>query len=157
MKEPRILIVDDSKFDRMMLTKSFSQADDVSVLTEAESAADALSKLNEEEFDAIFLDIRMPGENGFCVLRNVRSRMDSTWPLVFMMSSSSHPDDVREAYSSRATAYLTKPNGIAEVREIANSCLGLIRGAAGTTHAKCIEWAPDVQRSLEGGQPGLHA
>lgn len=139
MTHPKILIVDDSTLDRMLLTKAVSQERENANLSEAMSATEALKKLGEDEFDAVFLDINMPGENGFSVLRNLRQQKKSSWPLVFVMSSSSHPDDVEEAYSSNATAFIAKPSSLSELRSVTNACLRLLQD---TTAVHCSTGGP---------------
>ncbi len=142
----QILIVDDSPFDRMMLRRAFTGKDkqtvtlrpqtpsDVSV-SEADSAAQAVTMLDDAVYDAIFLDINMPGESGFTVLDAVRGRADGHWPLVFMLSGSQAPEDVTRAYAAQATAFLRKPGDIDEVRGLAQTCLALIRDVSLPTHS----------------------
>ena len=127
MREPKILIVDDSKIDRMILKRAFDKIVDNSIeLTEAADALSALQTIGSTEFDAIFLDVNMPGHNGFHVLKSLRASRSGTWPLVFMYSSSEHPDDVKQAYDEQATSYLRKPTEFSQVRDLVTSCVSLI-------------------------------
>ncbi|MEW9918775.1 response regulator [Marimonas sp. MJW-29] len=132
MRQARILIVDDSQIDRMILRRAFDKADLNTVdLEEAEDAVSAIATLDRSDFDAIFLDVNMPGENGFHVLRSLREKRARTWPLVFMYSSSDHPDDIELAYREKATAYLCKPSEFSQVKDMMTDCVSLISRAAG--------------------------
>lgn len=131
MRQLKILVVDDSKVDRMCLQRAFRKFDSYTVLAEeAVDATSAVRVLEKESFDAMFLDINMPGENGFHVLRTLRGKGQGTWPLVFMYSSSNHPDDVATAYQESANAYLCKPMSFAEVQALAGHCLAIIDGVS---------------------------
>lgn len=128
MADMQILIVDDSDFDRMILNRAFAATGEGGVaLTEATNAASAIELLGDVAFDAVFLDVNLPGETGFAVLDCIRKMKLRTWPFVFMLSSSSHPDDIQQAYASMATAYLTKPADLETLRDVATTCLSLIR------------------------------
>lgn len=130
MQTTNILIVDDSLVDRMSLRRALTKsgAEDLHLM-EAADAASALEIMSQARVDAVFLDINMPGENGFYVLRQLREAAQNTWPLVFMYSSSNHPDDVAEAYHGLATAFLCKPDDTATIRQMASSCITMIRHA----------------------------
>lgn len=131
MRQARILIVDDSQIDRMILRRAFAKADIKSIeLEEAEDASSAIETLDRLEFDAVFLDVNMPGENGFHVLRSLRQKRPKTWPLVFMYSSSDHPDDVALAYQEKATAYFCKPTEFGQVKDMMIDCISLISRAS---------------------------
>ena len=131
MARSRILIVDDSEIDRMMLRRAFGKLEiGLPELEEAKDANSAIACLGDHHFDAIFLDVNMPGEDGFFVLRWLRRAQPRTWPLVFMYSSSDHPDDVAQAYDGQATSYLCKPSDFDSIRLLMGDCMGLIDKAA---------------------------
>ncbi|KIN61217.1 putative response regulator [Sulfitobacter noctilucae] len=128
MAASKILIVDDSTVDRMIMRRAFDKAEITEVeLEEAPDAMAALTCLSETDFDAVFLDINMPGENGFHVLRSVRENRETSWPLVFMYSSSEHPDDVARAYAENATGYLCKPTEFEQIKKQLVDCIGLLK------------------------------
>ena len=128
MSFTRILIVDDSSIDRMIMRRAFSKARIEGIeVEEAQDACTALAHLSATDFDAVFLDINMPGENGFHVLRAMRAERAASWPLVFMYSSSEDPDDVSRAYSENATGYLCKPIGFEQIKAQLVGCMGMIK------------------------------
>ncbi len=77
---------------------------------EAESAEDgetALERLNNNAFDAVVLDVMLPGINGFEVARAMRSRSDYT--PVLMLTALGNPQDVLKGFEAGADDYLPKP------------------------------------------------
>ncbi len=123
MSDKRVLIVDDCSLDRMVLQRAFGKLDgDPVSLCEAENAETAIAAIEENLFDAVFLDINMPGHDGFHVLRSARRRYPQTPPLIFMYSSSGHPDDVTLAYDQGATEYIRKPDDLAGIDAVVTRC-----------------------------------
>jgi len=105
-KKLRILVVEDTvelnMLICMMVNKSGNMwADGVY------GGKEALEALNEERFDAILLDITMPGMSGLEVLKYIRLR-DQTIPVV-MCTAMSNYHDIEEAFEKGADDYLVKP------------------------------------------------
>ncbi len=77
---------------------------------EAEIAADgetALEMLSGSSFDAIVLDVMLPGIDGFSVARTVRDRKDYT--PILMLTARSRPEDVLRGFEAGTDDYLPKP------------------------------------------------
>ncbi|MEQ1643971.1 MAG: response regulator, partial [Pyrinomonadaceae bacterium] len=77
---------------------------------EAEVADDgeiADSRLSEQRFDAVLLDVMLPGMNGFDVARAMRERGDYT--PVLMLTALGRPEDVLQGFDAGADDYLAKP------------------------------------------------
>lgn len=128
MRQAKILIVDDSDLDRKVLRRAFGKfTTEPPLVDEAESAVEAISTFSRNDYDAVILDINMPGHDGFHALREMRAEKGKSWPLIFMYSSSTHPKDVQEAYRNRATAYISKPLKLADIQLVANNCMNLVR------------------------------
>lgn len=86
----RVLIVDDEPALAGLIAE---QLQPLGVQTvQVHSGADALARLRAERFDAMTLDVLMPGMNGFDVLRAVRAdpRLRAT-PVIFVSVSSRSP------------------------------------------------------------------
>lgn len=100
----RILIVEDEKNLREVLCDYFSSKGDETF--EAENGRVALEMLSENDFDAVLLDIMMPGTDGLTVCRTVRKTNDV--PIVFLTALSDE-DDKLKGYELGADDYVTKP------------------------------------------------
>ena len=100
----RILIVEDEPKLREVLCDYF-----VSRGERPEGVADglqALERLEEERFDAVLLDIMMPGLDGLSVCRAVRR--NSGVPIIFLTALSDEEDKLL-GYELGADDYVTKP------------------------------------------------
>lgn len=101
----RVLAVDDEPPALDELTYLLEQAHGVEAVTPVGSAADALAALQTGEFDAVFLDIRMPGIDGLA-LADILARFASAPPVVFVTAYDNH---AVEAFDVAAVDYLLKP------------------------------------------------
>ena len=75
-----------------------------------ESAADGLTGLalaREGDFDAVVLDVMLPGISGYEVVRRLRA--DGNWVPVLMLSAKDGEYDQADALDDGADDYLTKP------------------------------------------------
>jgi two-component system response regulator len=63
------------------------------------------------------VDIRMPGDDGFSVLKSIRTDAKMTSIPVCMLTTSRHSIDVRRAFTLGANCYLCKSNSFAETKE----------------------------------------
>lgn len=67
----------------------------------------ALDLMLETKFDAVVLDVMMPGKSGFEVASELRERGDYT--PILMLTALGRPEDVLLGFESGADDYLTKP------------------------------------------------
>jgi DNA-binding response OmpR family regulator len=77
---------------------------------QAVNAADgesALDEISKQPFDAIVLDIMLPGIDGFEVARTLRDREDFT--PILMLTARGRPEDVLNGFEAGADDYLPKP------------------------------------------------
>ena len=102
--ENRILIAEDEPKLREVLCDYFLSKGDAPF--EAADGLQALELAETEEFDAILLDIMMPGLDGFAVCRAVRRRKDT--PILFLTALSDEEDKLY-GYELGADDYITKP------------------------------------------------
>jgi DNA-binding response OmpR family regulator len=74
---------------------------------------EALKQLLEdkEDFDALVLDVMLPGKDGFTVARTLRAA--SNYIPVLMLTARSRPEDVVQGFESGADDYLPKPFNLA--------------------------------------------
>jgi CheY-like chemotaxis protein len=78
----------------------------------------------------VFLDIRMPGLDGFGVLAWVRDHDLLGKLTLTMFSSSDDPDDVKRAMALGAHTYLNKPTRADHLRDVVTSAIRLNLPAA---------------------------
>ena len=102
--DSKILIVEDESKLREVLCDYFCSKGVLPV--EAENGMRALELLEENEFDAVLLDIMMPELNGLSVCRAVRKTNDV--PIIFLTALSDEEDKLL-GYELGADDYVTKP------------------------------------------------
>ena len=78
-----------------------------------DNGEDALKRLlkDRESFDALVLDVMLPGKDGFLVARELRKSQNYT-PLL-MLTARGRPEDVLKGFESGADDYLPKPFNLA--------------------------------------------
>jgi two-component system LytT family response regulator/two-component system response regulator LytT len=98
------LIVDDELYARKQLSYLLQPYPDFKALGEAGNGLEAVDLIERLQPDVVFLDIQMPGFNGFDVLRQIRS--DRLPLLVFITA---HNTFAIRAFEVEALDYLLKP------------------------------------------------
>ena len=101
----KVLVVDDDpvishSFTRVLAGKGY-------VVVSAENGAEALKKIANEEYDAVFTDIRMPGEDGIEVARQVRAQRP--WMPVVIITGYGSPENEARAEAIGVKGFLHKP------------------------------------------------
>ncbi len=99
-----VMLVDDEPLARGKLRRLLADEADVEVVGEAGSAEEARAKLEELDPDLLFLDIQMPGQDGFALLESLPP--DRLPAVVFVTAYDEHA--VR-AFEVNALDYLLKP------------------------------------------------
>jgi DNA-binding NtrC family response regulator len=104
MERARVLVVD----DRENILKLFARIlGDAYEVTSAADGGRAISLIGGQEFDVIVTDLRMPGADGFEVLRAAKARAPAT--EVVMMTAYASVQDAVTAMKEGAYDYLQKP------------------------------------------------
>jgi two-component system, NarL family, nitrate/nitrite response regulator NarL len=106
MTRVKLLIVDDHPLFRDGLAALLCQANADTVVRQAASAEEALRTVDEEIFDAMFMDLVMPGLCGEPAIREF-ARRHPDLPVV-VLSSSESPSDVRRVINAGASGYIPK-------------------------------------------------
>lgn len=101
----RSLIVDDEAGARLRLRRLLQAQDCVEIVGEAEDGMVAVSEIERLKPDLIFLDIQMPGLDGFSVLKALPH--DLPLPLVIFITG--FHEHAMKAFEAKALAYLLKP------------------------------------------------
>ena len=111
MRNARLLIVEDEADLRKSLRLGLDE--DGFAVTCADSAEEAERLLADQSFDAIVLDMRLPGKEGIDLLRDLRGAGNPTPVLV--LTGRGSLDDRVIGLDSGADDYLTKPFAFAEL------------------------------------------
>ena len=100
----RVLIVDDEEFNRLRLRDLLHLQSAVEVVGEASNGAEAVERIRSLRPDLVFLDIRMPGQSGLEVVREVG--LDLMPATIFVTAYDQH---AVEAFQLAALDFLVKP------------------------------------------------
>jgi DNA-binding NtrC family response regulator len=120
---PRLLVIDDEAIARRQLQQIFRR---MAYTVEArDSGAAGLLALDQEPFDVILTDLRMPDITGMDVLRHVRERLPDA--AVIMITGHATVDSAIDAMKAGAFHYIAKPFRIDEVREIVRQAVEFSR------------------------------
>jgi putative two-component system response regulator len=104
--KPRILIVDDSDINLMVLTRLLKDAYD---LSSARSGEECLAKLREFEPDLVLLDIMMPGIDGYETCQRIKSGPLGKFTQVILVSAKGMAAERMMGYEVGADDYVVKP------------------------------------------------
>jgi two-component system response regulator MprA len=108
---PRILVVDDEPSVQQALSRAFTlERYTVELAGDGVAALDALA---EEHFDAVVLDVTMPGVSGIEVCRRLRASGDRS--PVLMLTARDAIDDRVAGLDAGADDYLVKPFALREL------------------------------------------
>ncbi|WCE32212.1 LytR/AlgR family response regulator transcription factor [Vibrio sp. SCSIO 43137] len=99
----KVIIVDDEPAARRQLSAVVKQTGGMEIVGEAGDAHSAIQLINNKRPDIVFLDIEMPGADGFSV---ADSTDDYPYHLVFCTAYQQY---ALNAFSTRAVDYLMKP------------------------------------------------
>lgn len=120
---PRVLLVDDSKVNRRILTKSLSRDYQISA---APDGPTALEIVRANPPDLILLDIVMPGMDGYEVCRRLAAERGTREIPVIFLSSMDDLQDKTTGFALGAVDYITKPFEVPEVKARVGTHLALV-------------------------------
>ncbi|MGK2905684.1 MAG: protein-glutamate methylesterase/protein-glutamine glutaminase [Desulfuromonadales bacterium] len=103
----RVLVIDDSAFNRRTLIKMLESLPDVEVVGYACDGEEGLRKVIDLHPDLITLDLEMPRMDGFTLLRIVMQKQPT--PII-VVSSRSDDEDVFKALELGAVEFVRKPS-----------------------------------------------
>lgn len=108
----KILVCDDTP-DILEMVQLILEGEGYDVIT-AMAGREVLQAVGREHPDLVLLDLRMPGLDGFGVLRELRLREDQAPPVV-ILSAKAMEEDRNAALAAGAKAYLVKPFTVAQL------------------------------------------
>jgi len=118
-----ILLVDDDDGDCRLVKESLLDSQRASTVHVVNSGDDALAHLRKAGHgkgkpDVVFLDINMPGKDGFATLKEIRADAKLTDLPVVMLTTSTEQRDVDESYRLHANCFVSKPTRFEEFASV---------------------------------------
>ncbi len=98
----KAIVVDDSRLARNELKRLLKDLDNVNIIGEAANAMEAKEKIETEKPDLVFLDIQMPGKNGFELLEELEF-------IPEVIFTTAYDEYALKAFEYNALDYLQKP------------------------------------------------
>lgn len=142
------IIVDDEEFARSSLYFLLQEnCEDVNIIGIAKSVNEARAILVQNNVDLIFLDIAMPGENGFELIPQVQETNAS---VIF---TTAYDQYALKAIKANALDYLLKPIDIDELKEAVNKAAKFIKLSKAENNRN--ESLKNLENDLNGAQHGI--
>lgn len=120
----RVVIVDDERIAREGLRAMLSHDPQLQVVGEAGDGEGAIKLIRQLQPDIVFVDVRMPGPDGFGVLRAV-STFNRKPAFIF---ATAYPTRALDAYDADAVDYLLKPFNAARLSRTVQRAIRYLRG-----------------------------
>ncbi len=105
--ELKILIIDDEPLARRIIRRQLKSEPLVKTLIEAQNGDEALEIIKQIAPDIIYLDIQMPGCNGFEMLEKLRQSNLTALPVIIFVTA--YDEYALKAFEFHALDYLLKP------------------------------------------------
>jgi two-component system LytT family response regulator len=144
----RTILVDDEKLAIQGLMLRLQEFPDVEIIDTCSNGREAIRKIKTEKPDLVFLDIQMPGFDGFSVVKGV---MEIEPPLIVFVTA--YQEHAVRAFEANAVNYLMKPvdqDKLADTLERVRQRLADKRLAEEAEKLKSVlaEVAPDAMEAL---------
>ncbi len=117
----RLLVIDDNKVNRMVLSRNLEQLGHT--VETAEDGDEGLEKIRTQSFDLVLLDIEMPRMSGYQVLEACLNDVDLRQIPIIMTSAMEEIDAVVKCVELGAEDYLNKPVNPVMLRARVNASL----------------------------------
>lgn len=105
----KALVVDDSVAIQKSLEINLRTLKNIGQIEFADSGEQALEKLDAMQYDIIFLDVMMPGIDGYETCTQIRKKTGYKHTPIIMVSGKTSPLDEVKGIIAGCTTYLTKP------------------------------------------------
>ncbi len=125
-KKEKLLIVDDSKFQRVVLRETLSEHFDIIEATDGAECLEIIKK-KSEAMDIVLLDLVMPGIDGFEVLKRRQKNKDFRNIPVIVLTTSDDISFQTEAFELGADDFIIKPVDARIAISRINNTLGAVR------------------------------
>ena len=149
----RTILVDDEKLATQGLQLRLQAHEDIEIIDTCQNGREAIRSIKTHKPDLVFLDIQMPGFDGFSVVQGL---MEVEPPLFVFVTA--YSDHALKAFETDAVDYLMKPveeSRLADTLDRVRQRLSEKRGAVEVDRLKEViaEIAPDsVENLTDGGE-----
>jgi two-component system, LytTR family, response regulator len=135
------VIIDDEQLARDELAFLLKSVDDVNVVAQGKNGVEAVSLIKEHSPDLVFLDVQMPGLDGFAVIKKL---IDKKVPLPQIVFATAYDQYAVKAFEVNAVDYVLKPFDKARIAQSVKK----VRAKLGTASAP-TDRLETLIRSLE--------
>jgi len=139
------VIVDDEQLARDELAYLLKNLDDINVVAQGKNGLEAISLIREHNPDLVFLDVQMPGLDGFGVIKKL---LDRKVPLPKIIFATAFDQYAVKAFDVNAVDYILKPFDKKRVAQSIERARAKIEAGAGPE-----EKLETLMRMLESQKP----
>lgn len=123
LQQPVLLVVDDEVITHRLIGYTLKPLG-IDVIG-AEDAASAFQQIEAHTIQLIFMDINLPGTDGFALIAQIRQIPHMADVPMIIITGRDHPDDNQRARELGASRFLYKPFSTGELRELVKDVLKL--------------------------------
>ncbi|MDO9422702.1 MAG: response regulator [Methylobacter sp.] len=122
-----VLVVDDSAVMQKSLAIELAKASQATQIDFADNGESALQMITNKHYDFIFLDVMMPGIDGYETCTEIRKIPGMKRTPVIMLSAKTSPLDEVKGVMAGCTSYLTKPIQTADFQKMLERVMTWLR------------------------------
>jgi len=138
-----MLVVEDNPGDVRLIREAFEILERPCSLTVTSTGEEAIEKARKHAYDLVFLDLLLPGIDGFEVIRALRNQDESADLLIVVLTGVHSEQMIQQAYAAGANCCLTKPPDF-------DSLISLLRSA--TRFWSQVAHPPRKESVMEGAR-----
>jgi two-component system cell cycle response regulator len=133
----RALVVDDSTAIQKSLELNLTTLEQIAAVDFADSGEVALEKCESTRYDLIFLDVMMPGIDGYETCSRLRKRPEYKKTPIIMVSGKTSPLDEVKGVMAGCTTYVTKPIQKEEFQKLSSRVLAWLANYKTCADSSC--------------------
>lgn len=134
LKDVRVLLVDDDQDMRRLLARGLGGSG--AILKDCDGVSKALEMIAEFQPHAVVSDLGMPGQDGFELIRRIRSRAECKGLPAIALTAFARPEDRQRALLAGFDVHLSKP---ADFRQLAGTIQMLLERQGGANPDKVAQ------------------
>ena len=148
------LIIDDEQLARDELAYLLKAAPDVDVVAQGANGIEAVELIDEYHPDLVFLDVQMPGLDGFAVIQKVmerhrKQRENHAWSLPQFVFATAYDQYAVRAFDVNAVDYLLKPFDRTRVEKALEHHEHLCAVSESVRRGIGVEWKGEIEEIVE--------